>query len=58
MRDTLNPLKRASFLLRYTVHGHAPRGPLFAVLDSVLPQDNFGLCPGYYYAEYFPDVDT
>ena len=66
-RDTLNPLKRVSFLLNHTVHGHAPGSPRKhpAVLDSVLYQDNAdrtnpadGPCPGYYYAGDFPDGDT
>ena len=65
--DTLNPLKRVSFLLNGTVHGHAPGSPHKhpAALDSVLRQDNTGRtdpvggpCPGYYYAGDFPDVDT
>ena len=67
IRDTLNPLKRVSFLSNGTVHGHAPGSPHKhpAVLDSVLRQDNAGRknpaggpCPGYYYAGDFPDVDT
>ena len=65
--DTLNPLKRVSFLSSDTVHGHAPGSPhkYLAVLDSVPRQDNAGQtnpsggpCPGYYHAGDFPDVDT
>ena len=65
--DTLNSLKRVSFLLNDAVHGHAPENPHKhpAVLDSALRQDNAdrknpvgGPCPGYYYAGDFPDVDT
>ena len=65
--DTLNPLKRVSFLLNDTIHGHAPESPHKhpAVLDSVRQQDNIDLtnpvggpCPGHYYAGDIPDVDT
>lgn len=66
-RDTLNPLKRVSFLRNDAVRGHAPKSPHKhpAVLDSALRQDNAdrkdpvgGPCPGYYYAGDCPAVDT
>ena len=65
--DTINPLKRVSFLSSDAVYGHAPGSPRkdIAVLDSVPRQDNAGQtnpdggpCPGYYHAGDFPDVDT
>ena len=64
--DTLNPLKRVSFLLTDTVYGHAPGSPHThpAALDFVFRQDNAdqtdpagGPCPGDYTAGDFPDGD-